>query len=726
MSVANMFLKPINEYERNHDIIGNYSETAIKHLSAKFGKSEEYARNWLKNKMEKEIKPVDPVMEVTRRDGNGDRYKTKTTLTTFLNWVDKNELVLGPNMVVYENYNKQKSFVAEFVVRNLKKRKATKGLMAEYFARGDKEKGQQANLLQANYKLFNNSISGATSSPHNPMFYSSSHTTLTSICRSCTSFANASNEKLLGSNRPYFTLDDALANISDVAIRADLKSIAELKDKYNLNAPTVEYVTGQVMESIRLYNNYNLDKMENSVRQTLSGMTDIELMAISFVGDLNAFKDVNNDFLKVYFDGFLVRPTVPAENPDAILKSAYEDITILTSLLNTGYMKGIDAKKLKETDPHKYGLYAAHVEAITNHLNHLSDFIHTFVSTPIVPQNLHSVPEMTRRVVVGSDTDSSIFSTERLVVWYTGNTQFSKEADEISAITAFTASQVVANAMVMLSKQMGVRDEEIYRIAMKSEYFMPVLALSNSQKHYVYLEGAKESNVYKKETLATKGVQFKNSRLPNSVMDLTNDWYYDLLMQVRNNRKLTPQEIMAVPAFVEHSILESISAAKPDLFMTAKVKPKGSYAKPWSLIWAYSNLWQEVFAVKYGAIDQFPCSGVKINVALKNKREVTEWAATLAPQMGRDLLAWCEKNKKWSFTQMFVPQHMAMTGSIPKEMVPIVDINKVISTMTGQYYLFMSTFGIQMGDTGDWVSNTLTKEEAMEHSLLDLSSVTFK
>ena len=725
---ANPFLKDPTAYSRDYDIPGNYTRIITKHLSTKYNKPVEVIRPWVEKKIEDKKMIKDPTLDVLRRGKNQDRYRTKTTLLTYLRWVETNDLVMGPNMVAYNNVKDKVSYVGEFILGNLTKRSKTKKLMAEYYAQSNYHMASQMNLLQANYKLFNNSISGATSSPHNSLYFASSHTTLTSVCRSCTSFANASNEKLFASNRTYFTLEDAVANISDIASNAPISDIQKTMMKYGLTVPTVEYVTEQVMKTLRLYNYRGLAKMTDDVREALVGLRPYELAAFSFIADLNAFKDFNSEFLRKFTEGFLTKPTKPHPTPEKVIDEAYEDITILTSQLNSEYTRGTSIKEIKKTDKVTFGLYAAHVKSISDHLDEHKDFIHAFLSTHTMPQHLHSVPLMTRKVVVGSDTDSSIFSVESMVDWYEGDTDFTVQSEKTASIFAFIATQIVANSMASLSGQMSVRKDQFFRIGMKSEYFMPVLSLNNAQKHYVYLEAVKEGTVFETPKLAVRGVGYKNSRVPTEVMDLTNDWYKECLMKTYRNERLTVEQVMALPAYIEHCIKDSITACKPDLYIAAKVKQKSGYKKPLSSAWGYIDLWNHVFADKYGAVNELPCTGVKVNVKLNNRRVVEGFAQHLGGEMGENLISWCKSNNKWKFGMLIIPQHMVLTGKIPEEIIPYVDVDKVLNSMTTQFYNFMSTYGIFRGNkrNGDWVSDYMSKEESYSQSFVDLSKIASK
>lgn len=723
----NPFVRERDEYVRDFDIVGNYTRIVAKRLSVKSGQPFEKVHKFVSDKIEKDCLVNDPTMLVLRKGTNGDRYKTKTTLITYLKWVKENKLSMAPNMVAYSNVNDKVSNIAEFALYNLDKRSKTKKLMSEYFAAKKYQLGQQMNLLQSNFKLFNNSISGATSSPHNSLYFGSSHTSLTSACRSPVSFANSLNEKTLASNRTYFTVDDALASISDLTSRKDINETIEVLKKYNVVPNTVDQTVDHVMTTLKLYILRGLDKVESTIREAVSGLTPWERTVFTVCGDLWAFKDNNGDTLRAYLDGILYKPTTPAENPDEIFSTVFDDIQYMASQMNASYTKGTSTSELKEKDPVKYGLLAAHVKSIQDHLVKWKDFINHVIAPLAMPMNLHSVPEMSRKAVPGSDTDSSIFTVAGLVGWYHGSTDFNDSSKSTSSAIAFTATQSIANAMAHLSDAMGVREDQFYRLAMKSEYFFPVMVLNNAQKHYCSLIEVREGKVYDEPELEVKGVNFKNSRLPSKLMDLTNKWYEKLMLDIMDNHRLTPEEIMALPVFIEHSIRESIESSRPHLYVTAKLRERGHYGdRAMSSVYAFVDLWNDVFANKYGAIVELPSTAVKVNVNLSSKARTKAFIASLPEDMASSMEAWCTKNNRWKFTYLIVPQHMIATGFIPVEITPYVDIDKVLSTLTTQFYMYMDSFGVYRSNdkNNDWVSDSMSKSDAIKHSRIDLSGIT--
>src|SRR5690606_6403502 len=105
---------------------------------------------------------------------------------------------------------------------------------------GDKVAEKIGNSKQTTFKIKNNSLSGAHSSPYTILWNKSSHSTLTSTCRVATSYGNTNNEKFLYGNRHYWCPDIARNNIISIINNSDLEKMGQVMQKFNLRAPTVD------------------------------------------------------------------------------------------------------------------------------------------------------------------------------------------------------------------------------------------------------------------------------------------------------------------------------------------------------------------------------------------------------------------------------------------------------------------------------------------------------
>lgn len=715
MSSVNPFLKEPEEYSRDFDILANYQRTSVQHLIATHGATQEEAVAFLIENMDVN----DPEMRVFRRLPEGDRHKRKVTFLKYISWVIENEHTLAPNLIAYANSDLCESTLANYVLGKLNKRTAIKKTGQEAEMRGDMDIADFCQLDQANCKFFNNSISGATGSPHNALYYVTEHTTLTSTCRSCTSFANAVNEKLLSSNRHYYTEEVCLQNIADVTSRAPYELIQSTMLKYNLAFPTADYAAEICVKNLKKYvislNDYKL------VRKAINGLTPIQLAAFVYIGDMNALRELNDEPIRKFYKDFMYRPIEGVDEPDKWVKSAMDDTRALAGVLNADYLTGRSVKQLKEDDPQMYSVYAAHLKSLSEVFIRHQDLIHAFLCTQIMPANLHSVPTIRRETVVASDTDSSIFTTQNFVEWFTGSMDFTDTGINVSAVTAFICSQATANAMLQLSTSLGVRKDQIYRLNMKSEFDMRVFITTTRTKHYMALIKAKEGNVFKKTKLDVKGVALKSSKLPKEVRDASDAWYRELMERIMGNIRLTPQQVMSLPAYVEHTILDRLESGDPTFYRNAKVKPKDGYANPMSSDYLYYEMWNDVFAQDLGEIDAPPMFGKKVSVKL-DKNNMDAWLETLPAPMAARFREWVLKTGKVKYAQIIVPTNACKDGKIPEIFRSIVDRPKLLQGLTEQFYILLECFGISISNDKmtTFCSDHMTKQEAIDNLVIDV------
>lgn len=702
-------------YERDYDVVENYVLIQAKSLSLKTGHPMPVAEKWLRAKILKDFAPNDTQMRVLKRDQNQDRVKAKISFLSYLNWVQSTGNILAPNMVSYSNPKYKISYLAQFVSGNLTSRDVIKTEGHAARQAGDLDHAYFCNLEQANKKFFNNSISGSSCSPHNPLYYLTQHSALTSTCRSCTSTANSINERLISSNRHYFSYKITVANIGHVLNKSDMSLIASVVEKYGIEAPSAAFVKLQVYRSTKEY--WTNDKDQASINKMIDNMTDLERIAFSFVGDMRALTRTNDNVVRDMFDKLINRSGYESYTEE-IFKYATSDIYTLAGMLCFEFMKGKSAKNLKKNEPENYTIYKDTVGNIISTLTEYRDFIQAFYITDVLPASIAELPTSLRAAVVASDTDSSIYSTQELVGWYSGKIDFTGNSVSAGAITAFFSSTCIAHGMFKLSRQIGVSEEEKFRIAMKGEYFFPILLCTQATKHYLYIIQACEGDVYAKNVMEVKGVQLKNSKLPKAVRDMTNEWYERIMTVIIEGTKVTPRQVMAFPAYLEHRITDEIYNGDTTWYRSSSIKSAEVYKNAWSSDWLYSDLWQDVFSDKYGKIAEFPVGCVKLPVNLDKPDKVMAWIDTLEPEIATKFRKWIVKTKreKKGFTQLVLPRILLPEGKVPKEFLNIVDVRKLLSSVTDHTYIVLGIFGIYIksAKTTRLSSDTVPMEEARE------------
>lgn len=722
--MSHPLMREDESYTRYMDVIEGYIDTHSRTLSLQTGICIEEARSFIEGEVnDHAIKDV--AMRVLRRDKNGDRVKDTVGLLQYLNWVDKNGHILAPNMVSYAHPDKKLSYTAVFVRQTLAERSAIKksGQRAKQLSNTAATEAEKRELLeqayfdnleQGNKKFFNNSLSGAGLSEHNPLFYASKHSGLTGTCRSCTATANLINEKLHASNRHYYDFDVTVQNIGYVLNNSDSDLIRDVAEKYNMEIPTAQNVKDIIFDSTKEY--WRSDRKYKIIEGIVDNMTPMERLEFAYIGDLNAICKYSDATVRTMFNRLMDRSKYTTYTED-IFKLAHEDMLILAVMLCNDFMKGMSPSDVKKADPDKYQILCNTLGTVIKTMSEYSDFLRAFIITNVMPQNIFNAPSMIRKAVPAGDTDSSIYTVAGLVKWYNkGTIDWSPESVSVSNIGVFFSSSMISHGMFKLSRQLGVSEEEKFRIAMKGEFFMSVLLISNLTKHYAYLADACEGKIAPVPEMSAMGVQLKSSKLPMEIRNKSWEWYEKVMLAISSNAQITPNTIKSYPAYLEHIVMESVRSGDTTFLSKETVKDPTNYKNPSSSPWIYIDMWNSSFADKYGPVTELPVVSKKIPVKLAKPIHVTEWCDSLEPSLGNNIKDWCGKSGKKTFGHILLPQMNLPGGKLPKEVMDIIDLRELVSGLINHAYIFMTMLGIQVKDSAytRLCSDSISKERAIE------------
>ena len=713
-----VFVQSIDTYKRDYDIVGNYKMSMSKAVSLAYNVPYMVAKEWLAEKMEDKWKPVSPVMQVLSREPMGDRSKNKTDLLTYLDFVQDTNSILAPNLVAYADRKREESFLSGFIAGNLKNRSKVKKEGQSAKAAGNEEHAIFCNLLQANFKIRNNSISGALSSPYNPLYYASSHTALTSVCRAITSYANACNEKLLASNRHFYSAEIAMENIAYVASHADITLIKETMQIFNIVPPSNEYLFEMTLKCTRLY--WQSEEQEKIIYQMLCNLTPYEKAAYAFCGDMHSLQVTNDNVMRVMYSKLMrkPKPILDVEEQDAIKDLASDDDLSLATIMTSDFTKG---KRITDLSEVERGVWVGYLEQRREVFIEYSLLVKAFLASPIMPASIHSLPTIIRKCVVGSDTDSSIYSTQKQVVWFTGKNDFSLKAIQVGAISSYIASQHIVHVLASLSGQMNTGEEQLFRLSMKPEFFSYAMANVSIAKHYFMNTAACEGSVYKEAEMDAKGVNLKSSKLPSQIRAEIEKFQWYLLSLPAKEKKVSPMEPVAIIAMIEHKITERLLEGDIAYFKTEQIKTPETYASPTDTKTVSCNLWNKVFAPDHGLIEQLPADCLKVNTYMSKMALVKEWASTLGPTKERLIMDFTTEWGRTNINQILVPLDNIENGRIPKEILSAMDLRKMLYSLVQPFYIMSTSTQLNIANsklTHLW-SDDLTYEEAEKWVPLD-------
>lgn len=702
-----IFTKPVEQYQRQYDTLNVAMGDLVECLKVSKGIDHSTAVDYVsKVTSGTGAFPIkNPELVYLKRKPNGDRVAESGNLQEYLkDKVDRN-LIIAPNLTIYERPEVRKSILAEYIQVNLQYRKADKKQMFENDMRskneslsaherhGYRKQAAYFKTLQESRKIKNNSLSGMHASPSTIGYNKSSHSSLTSLCRCATSYANSSNEKFLGGLRHYANPTVIYNNILTSNRSCDMVALEQVMVKYNLHYPTTEEVMKCIKYSTDNY--WRNDADLESIRVFVNNLTPVQKAAFVYVGDFYHFDMYNSDFVLQYLTEMGRMETQPQENPKAIIESLDDNYKAIATLLCTPLIKGILLDDAETQRPEAYNAVAATAVNMQNMVLKYADFIKAIIVQPYLPISIASFPSSVRKSVPTSDTDSTIFTCQYWVDKY-GDIRFSVKSMSIMYVMVFMISSITQNTLMYYSANLGVSPEHLTTIKMKNEFIFPVYVLTALAKHYFAYILAKEGNVYTELDIERKGVNLRSSNSPKYVNEQAEEFMATIMNVVLANRKWTSKEAMKFVADIEQEIYDDITTGKASLLNTVQVKPSESYSQGESAAAYQSYLfWNKYFGAKYGPAQTPPYRAIKVAVTLNNKTAVAKWLDSIEdPTIRTGLQEWIATNNKSNVTIFRIPRGNVAEHGIPKEILSVVDVRGIIKEVTKPLYLVLESLGL--------------------------------
>lgn len=693
-----VFTKEISEYARDLDFVTNYIKDSALYLSKMRNISLEDAEKFIRDAIATgKVKPVNPKVKYLQRDKKtGDRFITEGTFLQYIDDVRNNKLIMVPTMTVYYNPEQKKSYNAIWIDRNLKLRKGFKEQMFVAKMKGNKLLSSYYDILQNSCKIKNNSLSGAHSSPSTPLFNKSSHSTLTSLCRISTSYANASNESLLRGNRHYWCPQVVISHLLTTARHSKLDDMAMVINANNLVYPSVSDVMNCIVYSTHLY--WRDGSALLDIEKLVEKLTPIERAAFVYSGDLYHLEKLNREYVKNIYQRFttkILEPDYSTEASDAMKDGDTATLATLICSTEANYRK---LDEIKKEDPYVYAVIAANALSIQRNVEYFSDFIKAFLRTELLSPSIAKLPKIVRRVVVTSDTDSSIFTTQYWTMKYSPDNLFSEMAYRVGYVTTFFVSKVVKHRLAMMSKNIGAIDPHIHKISMKNEYFFPIYSLTSSAKHYFAYRSAQEGNILREKETEIKGVHLRNSSAPPYVTKMLKKYMEGILDGVMVDGKLSLKAVTNPIIELEKDIFKDINSGGYKYFNGIQIKDADSYKDGEdSSNYKRYTFWQDVFAPVYGNAPNPPYRAVKISVTTDNRRRFEEWVENIENPVIKDRLKkWSIETGKKGIETLVIPEANVLQFGVPKEIIAVIDTRKLVKNITSPFYLVLESLGIYM------------------------------
>ncbi len=696
-----IFLRPDDEYVREIDIIAGYKVQLATYLHIQTGKSLEVIYDWIKKEFGAggrfEFKA--PIADINLRDPEtGDRRAGKISIKKLIDVTIQQDVITSPSLTFYTPAKRKRSLLSVFIDENIQKRARVKKEMFVAQANGEEVKAQNKKNEQNSFKTLNNATSGAHSSPYTMLFNKSTHSALTSTCRSATSYGNANNEKLLAGSRHYWMPGIVVNNILSTCTLTDFEGFQECVDLYDLHYPTVEETMSCIRYSTDLF--WHNGRAMDEIERLVNNLSDIQRAAFVYIGDLYHLRMYNPEVIRDWIGG-IITPTQEAANDsdiEIIEKNTDGDLTALVALLRADLVGPRNLFKVKEQDFEDYRILMSTADNVRNACIKYSKLIREIMTTKNVPASIARLPTTIRRVSLVSDTDSTMATAQRWAEWYCGK-MTGTVADNVSDTMIYIATQNIAHMMARMSTQMGVEKQYLHRYSMKNEFKFSAFALTNKAKHYFSLITSQEGTLFEDPELEVKGVALRTSNIPPVIMNKFRKTIRFLCSKVMAGEQIEIVPLLEEIADIEHKIVKSVHEGDYQYLKTGQVKDKTAYSKPESSSYVYWEWWESTFGPKYGSAGTPSYAVVKISVDLGNKTLINRWLDKMEDrELAGRLKEWVLRNPKRKFTQFLLPEAVVAANGIPKEILDIAHYRRIIFASVEPYYHILECFKIMMID----------------------------
>lgn len=698
----NPFLLPAEHYNRNFEIVRGIVEDNAKYIQLMTNDPYEDCYNYVRSalKPDGEFPIQNPKCLVLERNQYGDREEKVVSFLGFVNRVKQQNLLISPSMAVYVPETVAKSTHAEYIREGVANRKVYKDKQVECERNNLVEEAMVNKGIQENLKQNNNSYSGATVSSATALYYKSTHSSLTSTCRTATSYANASNEKFIRGNRHYYSAEVLKANLVSLINpqNTNFELLKQCMENFQLHYPTPDELVEMVIYSANHYGIH--ESVIEQVRHMFNNMTPLERSAVMYIGDLYHLYKHNKEFVIT----FLKQLAEKGELSEAVDKDTFKsyggDIGILANFICFDEVQGRSPDKLREESPHVFDLIYATGHRAIKTLNEYKLLFDALWLTNNVPSSIHAFPSCYRRAALVSDTDSTMFTLQYWVEQAFGKVVFTPEARRISFGLIFLVSEVVMHILAIQSANMGVSKEKLRILAMKNEYFFEVLALTNRSKHYFASQDALEGVMFKEARLERKGVGLRDSKVPQVINKKAEKLMLKIINCIKNEELLDMKETLKEIADQEREIIQTIYDGKATYLTSGQVKNPSAYKTEEENATYKKHLhWNEVFGPSYGMADEPPYSFVKLSMSLNNKTAIEKWLETIEDKhLVQRIKIWIMREGITSINTMHIPRSIVEAYGIPKDLTRAADVRSTVFNTMGAFYLIMESLNIYMTD----------------------------
>lgn len=656
--------------------------------------SDEFIEKFIKNTVTEKIKRPRVKMLVHPEYG-----VTRESVEDLLTGLDPfNKDIITPSGAIYMPPSVKESLISQMIDSKVAERNIYKKEMLDAAAVGDSVREIVSKNLQASAKIFNNSIPGAMGTPYSFLFDLPGYNAITSIGQQSVKVGYGHIERMLAGNMYLPSIESIINFVHTLTRHTPTEQVRTVLSKYNLHKPTVDEVADDLLDCLSLYR--NIDGCREPVVKCLSVLTEEERAFLTYAYCYWNLIKYNKDFVRKYLTEFFSR--------NGRIDKAWEASEIFDveeDMLNMAMSLNFD---VINNDPKLWNAVKEYPDAVVKLLSicrhmdkclhDIGDLITVFFKLNYNIPGIWKYPNIVRKCVAVSDTDSAIFQTKDIVEWYTPDNLFCQDAYDINAFSVFLLSQSLEHIFGRLATAIGAEGKKRGLIKMKNEFYYPIFIRTTKGKHYLGQILIQEGKILPKPKKDIKGVQFRGSNLPSIVGDRF-EQYFDWVCETltTGDGLISINDLLSRVVEFELEMHKSLTSGEKKYLPTAQVRVKTEYPEPMKTNYFYYMLWDEVFAPTFGEF-VIPNKGYSIPVVSSNVFTSAAFHAELAkvdPKLSSRLKEFTAKYPQKKINSIILPPTLA---EVPEVLRSIMDTRKIIFTCTRSFSLLLNQLRLSFND----------------------------
>lgn len=699
----NPFMLSEEQYVRRQDIITTYIETAALHRSRMKGLPYEECLEFVKARVgtNKKYPIKSPEFQYAHSPSLGNKELDTTNLFDYVTDVVNNGKLMAPSLTAYNQVDPESvTLMVPFLDEQSTKRNALKKIKFEAKQDKDYDKMDSADAGQNTVKRYMNSVSGSYTVASTTLYNFTGHSTLTSMCRVGTSYANANNERFLGGLRHYPTVDSCIAALYTCIKFSDSALVNQVMTRHELHYPNVEEVMECIERSTKRA--FKSTKGMLEIRAVVEKMLPEERAAFVYTSDLHHQYKHNPQFVEWVIKGHIPKERdasiVTREDASRIIKMLDSETFILACYMNGSKIKGLKFSDVEALEEH----FELHLDVanagltIQKHLAEISDYIAAFLRPNYLPQSIYQIESMVRKSAVYSDTDSTLSTGQEMVRNLSPDNLFSDLGWKVGYIVSNLACQQLPHLHAMMSANMGIVGSDRFKFSMKNEYYIPLILLTGRVKHYAYYSSAQEGNVMDEMDFTLKGVSLRGNNTSKLVKEEFEKYVRMIFDTVIEKGSMPIADILEPVLEVYVKIVEDIRRNGYSYLKSMEIRDASAYKAGENAPNVKAHrMWEEVFAPDYGVAPEMPYDSVSISVEVRNKAKLEIWLDEMANQsLAERMRDFIKREMKGNLTTLRVPEQSIYESGIPEELMSIIDLRKLTTTIMLPFYIVLEGLGI--------------------------------